>query len=447
MKEREKKTASFMVQITTHFTVIFALPPSAHMAWFARAAAELPISAFGSVCLIAAANSDEAQATTITMTTTSSPLIETSAADDRKYHYFTLPENNLCCLVISDPSTDKASAALDVHVGQYSDTVPGIAHFLEHMLFMGTTKHPDENAYQAYLTSRGGSSNAFTDLENTNYFFDVSSSDLEGALDRFAQFFIDPLLKPDSLERERQAVDSEHAKNLHNDFWRLFQLTKSLANTEHPFYGFGSGNSETLDVPDIRDSLLQFYKEHYSAQNMALIVLGKESCEQLQQWVELYFSDIPCPDTYQPYQPPTVKPFPDLPKRVNVIPVREHTKSVNLSFPLPPVQTLYKSKPTHYLSHLLGHEGQASVLALLKGKHWAHELSAGESRSCSDFASFDVAIQLTDAGLEHVDEVVQVVFAYLNHLQKVGPQEWVHEETSTVAECSFRFLSKRNPMD
>lgn len=275
----------------------------------------------------------------------------------------------------------------------------------------------------------------------------MASASLEGALVRFAQFFISPLLLEDSLERERQAVDSEHAKNLHNDFWRLFQLQKSLANEEHPFHGFGSGNSETLNVPDIRASLLKFYHEHYSASNMALVVLGQESIEKLQEWVELFFSGIPCPETYQPFQPPGVKPFLDLPKRVNVIPVREHTMSLNLSFPLPETRSHYKSKPTHYLSHLLGHEGLFSVLALLKEKHWAHDLSAGESRSCSDFCSFDVSIQLTESGLKNVEEVVEVVFAYLNHLRQTGPQEWVHEETSTVAQCSFRFLSKRNPMD
>jgi insulysin len=372
--------------------------------------------------------------------------IETSAADDRKYRHFTLP-NGLQCLVISDPTADKASAALDVHVGQYCDTVPGIAHYLEHMLFMGTEKYPSENEYSAFLTSHGGSSNAFTDLENTNYYFDVSASHLEGALDRFAQFFISPLLMEDSLDRERQAVDSEHGKNLHNDYWRLFQLTKSLASPKHPFYGFGSGNSETLDIPNIRDRLIEFYKEHYSASNMSLVVLGTESLDQLETLVVDYFTEVPSPDTYQPFQPPSMKPFEDLPIRVNVIPVKEHTRSVNLSFPLPQQQSHYKSKPTRYLSHLLGHEGQGSVLSLLKELQWAHELSAGESRSCSDFASFDVSVTLTTNGLEHVNDVVEVIFAYLNHLKQVGPQEWVFEETSTVADCSFRFLSKRNPMD
>jgi Insulinase (Peptidase family M16) len=65
-------------------------------------------------------------------------------------------------LLISDPETDKSSAAMDIYIGQLCDTVPGIAHFCEHMLFIGTSKYPTENAYDQYLSTHGGSSNAFT---------------------------------------------------------------------------------------------------------------------------------------------------------------------------------------------------------------------------------------------------------------------------------------------
>ncbi|KAJ1339328.1 hypothetical protein BSLG_006029 [Batrachochytrium salamandrivorans] len=94
--------------------------------------------------------------------------------------------NGLQAVVISDPSTDKAAAAMDVHVGHLCDPegVAGLAHFCEHLLFMGTEK---------FLSEHGGQSNAFTSAENTNYHFEVSASNLEGALDRFAQFFICPL--------------------------------------------------------------------------------------------------------------------------------------------------------------------------------------------------------------------------------------------------------------
>lgn len=83
-------------------------------------------------------------------------------------------------------------------------------------------------------------------LENTNYYFEVTSDHLEGALDRFAQFFVAPLFDDSCTEREMNAVDSEHKKNLQSDMWRLHQLEKDLSNPNHPFSKFGTGNIETL---------------------------------------------------------------------------------------------------------------------------------------------------------------------------------------------------------
>ena len=96
---------------------------------------------------------------------------------------------------------------------------------------------------------------------------------------------------------------------------------------------------------------------------------------------------------------------------------------------------------------LIGHEGKGSILSLLRELGWANDLSAGEAHSCTDWSSFAVNISLTDAGLDHVDDVVEIFFAYVALLRKAGPQRWVHDETATVADMSFRFLSKRQPID
>jgi insulysin len=294
------------------------------------------------------------------------------------------------------------------------------------------------------LNSHGGNSNAFTDLEDTNYYFDVTAASLEGALDRFAQFFIAPLFTESATQREAQAVDSEHSKNLQNDYWRLDQLAKSLAKPDHPYNHFGTGNLETLmRDPNIRDALVEFHAKHYSANLMKLVVLGADSMETLQTWVETYFSAIPNHNLPIPRFPST--PFDKLPICVKVVPVREHIM-LDISFQLREVATLYRSKPARYLSHLLGHEGKGSILAMLKEKHWANELSAGESRSCLDWSSFSLSIDLTPEGLKHWQEVVEVVFAYLALLRQAGTQQWIHEETATVAQMQFQFLSKRNPM-
>lgn len=91
---------------------------------------------------------------------------------------------------------------------------PGLAHFLEHMLFLGTEKYPEENAYHKFIHEHGGSSNAFTSSEFTNFHFDVTPAYLAPALDRFAQFFIAPMFTESATEREVNAVHSEHQKNI-----------------------------------------------------------------------------------------------------------------------------------------------------------------------------------------------------------------------------------------
>lgn len=153
------------------------------------------------------------------------------------------------------------------------------------MLFLGTHKYPSENDYSKFLTQHGGSSNAATFADHTTFYFDVVPEHLGGALDRFAQFFIAPLFTESATEREINAVDSEHEKNIPNDLWRLDQLDKHTADPSHPYHKFGTGNKQTLHVIpkekgiNVRDELLKFHDAWYSANIMALAVLGKGNIE------------------------------------------------------------------------------------------------------------------------------------------------------------------------
>lgn len=175
-----------------------------------------------------------------------SEAIDKSESDGRAYRWLRLT-NELEVMLVSDATCDYAAAAMDVGVGSASEpeALPGLAHFLEHMLFLGTSKYPAEDAFTSFLEERGGSYNAFTAHEDTLYYFDVQHASLRGALDRFAQFFTCPLFTPEATEREMQAVDSEFAKNKQSDAWRLQQLGKSAADPRHPWARFNAGNLET----------------------------------------------------------------------------------------------------------------------------------------------------------------------------------------------------------
>ena len=115
-----------------------------------------------------------------------------------------------------------------------------LSYFLSLLVFLGTEKYPDEAEYSKYLSQHGGSSNAYTAGDHTNYYFDVTPKNLEGALDRFSQFFIAPLFTESASDREVNAVNSEHEKNLPSDTWRLRQLESSLSDPEHDYHKFGT---------------------------------------------------------------------------------------------------------------------------------------------------------------------------------------------------------------
>ncbi|CAG8446861.1 15584_t:CDS:10 [Dentiscutata erythropus] len=359
---------------------------------------------------------------------------EKSENDDREYRFIILA-NGLEVLLISDSETDKSSAAIDVHVGQICDppNLQGLAHFCEHLLFMGTEK---------YLTKHNGSSNAYTGIDNTNYYFDVGHEHLEGALNRFAQFFICPLFNDDCTDRELKAVDSEYKLNIQEDGWRQYQLEKSLSNPNNPFSQFGIGNLESLkDIPSkaglsVREELLKFHDSYYSANLMKLVVLGREPLDTLNQWVVEKFSNVknksvPIPVPRDSY-PITDDEIGNL---ISLKPVKDN-HCLEITFPFPDQEPLYRTKPGRYLGHLIGHEGVGSVLSLLKKKGWANKLSSYRSHQYVGFEVFKISIDLTEEGLAHHEEIVEICFQYIEMLKQEGIQERVFH---------FRFQEKYSP--
>jgi len=378
-----------------------------------------------------------------------------SASDEREYRIVRLA-NGLNTLLIHDPEADKGAAAMDVHVGYWSDPdhLPGLAHFLEHMLFLGTEKYPDESEYNTFLNAHGGYSNAYTSDEHTNYYFEVTHDHLEGALDRFAQFFVAPLFTQSVTDREMKAVDNEHAKNINSDGWRLDQLMRHSANKVHPFSKFGTGNLSTLrDIPkasgvDVREALLQFYKTHYSASIMKLCVLGREPLDTLAKWAESMFSAVPSSGIQRPQFDEHVFTNDQLANMYHIVPVKD-LRQLKLLWPMPPLMQHYRSKPADIIAHLIGHEGAGSILSLLKSRGWAQSLNAGAHHSETCVALFSVSMELTEEGMNHVEDIVQTVYQYISMIRGCDSETWraVFTEVADVASMSFRFKSKEEPSD
>ncbi|WP_160169835.1 insulinase family protein [Marinospirillum insulare] len=365
----------------------------------------------------------------------------TSPNDQKDYLNFQL-NNGLKVLVVSDPTADKAAASMNIAAGSYHEpnAWPGLAHFLEHMLFLGTERFPKPDAYQNYISQHGGSHNAFTSAKDTNYFFDIQPEHLDPALERLSQFFIAPLLSPEYLEREVNAVHSEWSGTLQNDARLRLTALRQAFNPAHPAARFSAGNKESLDITsdEMRQALLDFYQTYYTTDRMTLVVLGKQPVNELRDLVEQHFSAI---------QQGSVTPDPiwpnlftqeQLPAQVDYLPLRQQHQLL-LLFPIPDQTANYQKKADHYLGGLLGHEGEGGLLATLKAENWATSLSAGTQMSNGKQALFSISLELTPEGDKNRQEILALVFNHLALIKEQGIEAWRYQEDAQLASNAFRF--------
>ena len=253
--------------------------------------------------------------------------------EKRKFHSFKL-KNNIPVIYVRDDNLENPAFYLGVSVGYFSDPkeTPGLAHFLEHLIFMGSKKYPKENYFNEKLAEYNGMTNAYTDTNKTVFYLSCSSSGFEEILDIFYNLIKEPLLSESSQEREVLAVDSEHEKNILNDSWRFYRLLGLLSNKEHPLYKFGTGNKETLGNKLAVKQVREFFNNYYHSNNFYICLAGKKDKSFYSNLLNKNFG------MELSKKPKTIYnlslPFPVKPKYV-YLPAENNSKKLSLVWSLP----------------------------------------------------------------------------------------------------------------
>jgi len=376
--------------------------------------------------------------------------LKQSPNDLKKYQSLTL-DNGLRVLLVQNEETDKCAAALAVNVGHFNDPHDrqGLAHFLEHMLFLGTDKYPDGSEYQKFISQHGGSNNAWTATEHTCFYFDINQQHFIEALDRFSQFFISPLLADEFIHKERKNIEAEFKLKLKDDIRRLYDVHKETINPHHPFSKFSVGNVDTLaDVNGVSISkeVKDFFHCYYQANHMTLAIEGPQELAELSQLATAMFNGIK--SNHSPARVITEPLY--LPEHqsiyLNVKPVKNDHQLI-ISFAMESIDKFYRDKPESILAYLIGHEGAGSILAALKQKQWALGLTAGSGINGSNFKDFNISISLTELGESHINDIIAVVFSYIGLLKSSELPLFYYQEKQAIAELSFTYHEKTRPLD
>lgn len=332
-----------------------------------------------------------------------------SKNDTNDYETFVL-DNDLRVFLVEDKEASHSAVMLRVNVGNFHDPkdISGLAHLTEHMLFNGTEKYTEENHFSQIVSKNNGHTNAYTSETATCYYYTVSPEMLDKSLEIFCNFFVNPLLDENSIEREINAVNSEYEKNLFIDSIIEHRLFQMCCDENHENRNFDCGNKETLNIPNIAQRVREFYDKYYSSHIMTLVVVAKDK-EKIKNTIKHNFEMIKKKEIQESLI--KNKPYFTKSKCLMFCPIRDK-HFFELTWNLPSYYKNVNFYPLGFISHILDYKGHNSLHSHLYEKKYIESLTSSVCHNHDyDYCTFSITINLSQNS--DVNYIMNSIFEYI----------------------------------
>src|SRR4051794_35721473 len=202
--------------------------------------------------------------------------------------------NGLEVIVIPDHRTPVVTQMIWYKVGSADETAgkSGLAHFLEHLMFKGTTKHP-AGEFSETVRRVGGNENAFTSVDYTGYFQRVPREQLASMMEFEADRMTGLILKDENVLPERDVVLEEYNMRVaNNPEARLSEQIMAALYLNHPYGRPVIGWRQEIEKLE-REDALAFYKRFYAPNNATLVIAGDVDAREIRPMAEQAYGAIP----------------------------------------------------------------------------------------------------------------------------------------------------------
>lgn len=355
-------------------------------------------------------------------------------------------KNGMTVLLISDTKANKSLMSLALPIGSMEDPVQqqGLAHYLEHMILMGSKQFPETNSLDRFLTENGGYNNASTTADRTAYYLEVNNNAFDEAVARLADALAQPLLSESNAKREVNAVNAEMIRAKSSDGHLLNSVNLATANPAHPITKFAIGNNETLsDKPNskLQTELEQFYHHYYSANLVKAVLYSNQSINQLAALADRTLGKM----QNKNLNPPSVhEPFFRQEDKGVIIHYKplQPTKMLAISFDTPNDETEFVHKTGEYLAYLLNNntDGTLSDYLIKRGLSDSGVSAQSTPNVSRNRGNFTIYVALTDKGLAEKDKIISLVFQQIEQVKQLGIQESYFNEVRESLKQDFQHL-------
>lgn len=378
--------------------------------------------------------------------------INKSVNDNAIYQAIRL-KNGMDVLLISDEKANKSLMSVGIAIGSMEDPISqqGLAHYLEHMILMGSKRFPETNSLDAFLTKNGGYNNAYTAPDHTVYFLEVNNNAFDEAVDRLADALAQPLLAETNAKKEVNAVNAEMVRAKSNDGFMMQDVDLATSNPEHPITKFAVGNNVTLsDKPDSKliPELRKFYETYYSAGLTKAVLYSNQSIEQLAKLAARTLGNMPNLNIAEPSVNVPLLREQDNAVIVHYKPVKPH-KMLVVSFDMPEDKAVFKQKSGEYLAYVFSNNSDGTLADYLVKNGLSD--SGVEAYSSADVSrnrgSFAFYIELTEKGLREKDQIISLLFQQIEKVKQAGIQTSYFDELKESLQQKFQHLqTEKNGM-
>ncbi|MCQ4346261.1 insulinase family protein [Pseudomonas stutzeri] len=195
------------------------------------------------------------------------------------------------------PDARRVAIAAGVAAGSAAEPAawPGLAHFLEHALFLGSVDHPEAGAFADYVHGCGGRYNARTLAGQTLYFLELPARELASGLARLVELLGRPLLDAERLRAEREVIDAEYRARCADPDCQLHAALAGVLHPAHPLARFAAGNRASLDTDDpaLHAALRTWHARHYRGGGLRLLIEGPQPLDELERLARTLGAALP----------------------------------------------------------------------------------------------------------------------------------------------------------
>src|SRR3982075_2695853 len=369
----------------------------------------------------------------------SGALAQTTVTSERPAS-FTLG-NGLEVIVIPDHRTPVVTQMIWYKVGSADETAgkPGLAHFLEPLMFKGTTKHP-AGEFSETVRRIGGNENAFTSVDYTGYFQRVPREQLGSMMEFEADRMTGLILKDENVLPERDVVLEEfNMRVANNPDARLTEQIMAALYLNHPYGRPVIGWHQEIEKLD-REDALAFYKRFYAPNNAILVIAGDTDAKEVRPMVERTFGEVPAQPAISAHRLRPQEPTPAAPRTVTLSDPRVEQTGLRRYYLVPSANTAAagESPALDVLAQLMG-GGSNSYLyrALVIDRPLAVSAGASYQGTALDDTQFTISVS-PKPGVEfaQVDQAVDGVIADIAH-NAVRAEDLERVKTQLIAEAIY----------